>query len=459
MNTAESFDFEGAISRYFDSHLAPGELPALANWIRADPSNARTFARRALLHGQLRGAFQCDAALRESAEPTQFQPRKYSLKLRFLLATAALIPLLLGMYFLVQYTQPMTNTPIASLTAGSDARWSDSDTELALRGGDLPAGTLRLEQGRAEFKFAQGAIVLIEGPAEFEPLSPVRMSAKEGKFLCHCPTQSSHMSIVTPTTEVVDLGTEFAITAGKNSPTRVSVIEGAVKIALHDASQRLSAGEAVEISSEHSSKPVSFQPAEYAALRYMQTYELMEHETKPALVQDNLLIDPGFETDFAAGTQDIKTNHPGATPWKGTKGFTSRSLQMGRSHTSAAKIESKGNKYWPWVGQVVETGEISGKQVTASIWAMHPSDDALATGQNAILKLTFLDRSDRDISVAERHFLGESPTNKFVRGDLVTTAPAGTVRVIFSVLLNARGRNTGIVYFDDARLSVTGAER
>ena len=48
-------NIEERISGYFDESLSGEEMAELAGWIRADPANARRFARAAMLHDRLQG--------------------------------------------------------------------------------------------------------------------------------------------------------------------------------------------------------------------------------------------------------------------------------------------------------------------------------------------------------------------------------------------------------------------
>jgi hypothetical protein len=108
------------------------------------------------------------------------------------------------------------------------------------------------------------------------------------------------------------------------------------------------------------------------------------------------------------------------------------------------------------VQQRVETGDVAGKTIMASIRVMPAPQDPLITPQRAIVKLWFVDTEGRDFASAERHFLyGKGDLNRFVEGTLAAEAPRGTVAVKFQALLNAASLPTGSIIVDDAKVVIT----
>jgi hypothetical protein len=58
---------------------------------------------------------------------------------------------------------------------------------------------------------------------------------------------------------------------------------------------------------------------------------------------------------------------------------------------------------------------------------------------------------------AERHFLrAGSAVDQFVEGRIAAEAPAGTMAVMWQVLLNASGLPTGSIVVDAATLAIAG---
>jgi hypothetical protein len=446
-------DFERLVSRHFDGELSPEQSAELEARLKADSACVRQFARASLLHAQLRSVFVGDLA-RESMEADApadepgvmpFKARA-SRRWKSFAALAALAAAILVAVSLTLRVWATSAAPVAVLSVEIAAQWSDPNLGLLLRRGDLPAGPLRLESGVAEFAFAGGATAVVEGPAVFEPLSRGGLSITSGRVVGRCPTQQARLTIVTPSAEVVDLGTEFGVAVGDNRNTQVAVIQGEVELVAAEQARRMKAGESVAIDARGNAEQAAYVIKDLSRLA-----RLIPGLTEAELGGENQLTDPQMTV--------APVSHAAAdrsSPWKGTAGHAD--LASGRAHSggTAIRIRALGDPMWPLVGQDVKTGPIDGRIVAASIWAMQPAEEPLADRQNAIVKITFLDAAGREFASAERHFLrNNSPKDLWVRGRIAAVAPPGTVAVRFQVLLNARGQKSGAIRVDDASLSVT----
>ena len=331
-----------------------------------------------------------------------------------------------------------SSVPVAVLSAATDARWSDPNVELTLRGGELPAGPMRLEAGVAEFVFASGAISVVEGPAVFEPVAADRLLLQSGRAMGRCATATAKLTIVTPNAAVTDLGTEFGVAIGADQQTRVAVMKGAVELLAGQRPQRLQAGETMAVNVGGEMVKSDFVVAEFAKMA-----TLLRADDLPMRGELSRLKDAGMTTPPADDPSQV---------WHGTAGC------IGQNAAGKFRIRAKGNRLWPLIWQDVVTGDIAGRVVVASARAMQPGDDPLSGLQNAIIKVTFLDEAGREFAKAERHFLRSSgPREQWVLGRIAAIAPAGTARVQFQVLLNARGLRTGSLWFNDPALAVMDA--
>ena len=334
---------------------------------------------------------------------------------------------------LLVFVPRKTSAPVAVLSAATNARWSDPNVELMLRGGGLPAGPMQLEAGVAEFAFAGGATAVIEGPAAFEPVAADRLLLHSGRAIGRCANDSAKLSIVTSNAVVTDLGTEFGVAVGDDRQTCVAVIKGAVELVAGKAPRRLVAGEAVAVDARGQMVDAQFVIKELAKLATILPVE--EVAVSGAV---NRLKDPGI-TDLG-------------TTWRGTTGHVSRDSR------GAMRVHANSSQLWPLLWQDVATGDVAGQVVVASVRALQPGDDPLNGSQNAIVKLVFLDASGGQFATAERHFLrATAPRDQWIRGQIAARAPPGTVAVQFQVLLNARGVRTGSVLFGDAGLFIVGS--
>ncbi|QDT96779.1 LamG-like jellyroll fold domain-containing protein [Gimesia aquarii] len=131
-----------------------------------------------------------------------------------------------------------TNSPktdhIALLTQAVGVEW---DTPRNLQtGAGLSAGWLKLKKGTIQVELISGASVLIEGPAAFELISPLKTFCKYGKVRASVPEQAQGFTIETSKLNVVDLGTEFTLSLEPSGDGQVQVIDGMVE--LHPSNQR-----------------------------------------------------------------------------------------------------------------------------------------------------------------------------------------------------------------------------
>jgi len=119
---------------------------------------------------------------------------------------------------------------VAVLTRVVDAKWEQSGPALD-EGSPLEPGPLKLVSGLAQIEFYSGAMVIVEGPADFELMSQLRGVLREGKLRARVPPQASGFTIDAPGLEVEDWGTEFAMRVD-GGQGEIHVIEGRVKVRL-----------------------------------------------------------------------------------------------------------------------------------------------------------------------------------------------------------------------------------
>ncbi len=119
--------------------------------------------------------------------------------------------------------------PPALLADATDAEWADG---LALTPGmAVTAGPLRLVAGSAQLRFRSGAFVTLSGPAEIEVLDGNSLFLRSGRIIPYVPKSARGFTVVSPTGEVIDLGTEFAVSVDADGRTDVHVIAGDVQLA------------------------------------------------------------------------------------------------------------------------------------------------------------------------------------------------------------------------------------
>jgi hypothetical protein len=87
-----------------------------------------------------------------------------------------------------------------------------------------------LASGLIQLEFLSGAIVIVEGPADFELESSKRLVCRLGRVRAHVPNQALGFTIETPSYEAVDLGTEFTVHVDPQGASEFHVLDGEVEI-------------------------------------------------------------------------------------------------------------------------------------------------------------------------------------------------------------------------------------
>jgi hypothetical protein len=155
------------------------------------------------------------------------------------------------------------------------------------------------------------------------------------------------------------------------------------------------------------------------------------------------IVDLG--TEFAVDVRSAIARH-------GTDDALEHAATRGRSGHSV-QIHTRG-KHFPLVKQRVETGDIAGKVVSASAWAMSAANDPLPERQFAVLKIAFLDSAGREFACSTRHSLHGG----YVLAEFAAQAPPSSCMVEVQLILAANRKIIGSVYFDDVELVVASEQ-
>jgi hypothetical protein len=138
---------------------------------------------------------------------------------------------------------------VATLVACEGVRWSGGMPTPPAVGAPLSIGqVLRLDAGTARLRFDRDALVTLEGPAEVELRSAMRVRAVRGKVTTRVGPEARGFTIETPSAEVVDLGTEFGLEVDDSDRTGVVVFQGAIDLSYD--SEAAGAGEATQARSQ-----------------------------------------------------------------------------------------------------------------------------------------------------------------------------------------------------------------
>ncbi|WP_372721846.1 FecR domain-containing protein [Novipirellula sp.] len=123
-----------------------------------------------------------------------------------------------------------------------------------------------LISGMIELKFPSGAEVILDAPTVIEIASLESLIVRQGSCSVHAPPGAEGFQVITPKTEVTDLGTRFSVNVDEAGDTEVQVVEGAAEVIRRDQldAQKilLTERQASHFNGDDASS-VDFQPGKY----------------------------------------------------------------------------------------------------------------------------------------------------------------------------------------------------
>ena len=161
--------------------------------------------------------------------------------------------------------------PLGSITNTRFLLVDEASTPLAI-GQRFAAGRIALLGGAVELTLSNGVVITLEGPGDLELHDELAAFLHAGSAVVRMPDGMSGFRLDTATTDVLDLGTEFAVKAAPGFVTDVQVFDGAVVASSKSAGDnarfptRLEAGQAARFSPQGSDEP---QPIPYAENRFV----------------------------------------------------------------------------------------------------------------------------------------------------------------------------------------------
>jgi hypothetical protein len=224
------------IQRYLDGLATAEEVQQLQNILLTQPDSRRLFADLANL----------DAALAEQAagweSPVQAKSAKH-LKTPFshlwLAAAAALALCITGTWW-----WQSNNAVHATVAHGIGS-------SVFSQGMQIHGAAYEMEAGTVEFITARGAKVVIEAPASFQFENGQRLRLKRGRVAADVPPSAKGFTVITPTGQAVDLGTQFGVDVPQQGQAEIHVFKGEViaQSAKGGKRQSLKDGEAYSLQS------------------------------------------------------------------------------------------------------------------------------------------------------------------------------------------------------------------
>jgi hypothetical protein len=224
--------FELLVSRHLEGRLSADDESALRVRLHDDAMARARFVELMDLHALLAG----DAALagnvladadREPPKVVTF-PSKYR-RVIFGMAAAAAIVLLAA-------TVWMLGRPQVLLLRGVGQEFANASS---LPHGELIGQSVDLKQGLLELSFRTAdATVVIEAPAKFRIEDAKTLRMESGRVTAHVRDGKQGLRVLTPHTDVLDLGTRFAVDVSDGRRSEVHVFEGKVEAGATGAEHR-----------------------------------------------------------------------------------------------------------------------------------------------------------------------------------------------------------------------------
>ena len=230
------------LDRLLDGDLSKEEQKRIQVVLERDPEAIDWLADRAWMHANLHKSMQ-RRGLKAGAERISKEKvvSFFGMSAKTLRGTLAIAAVLALMLTLIFKKGPLADSSFATLEETHAALWESGDLPTS-NGSRLGQGTLRLAEGLAALKFDSGAEVILEAPATLELFDSMNCRLAAGTAVSDIPDSALGFRIKTPTADVVDYGTRFAVSVFEGTgETHTQVIEG--KVQVEDAKS----GEVVEL--------------------------------------------------------------------------------------------------------------------------------------------------------------------------------------------------------------------
>jgi len=154
---------------------------------------------------------------------------------------AAAAALMLVGFFLSEMFHPAPGTrspsaPPAMATVKSimQVTWPEGQSALE-PGAALQDEWIRLAKGVLQLEFQTGAQVSLEGPAALRVVNGGECFVEQGQLVVLAPAEIGSFKVSTQSSELIDLGTEFAVAVSSSGEMVVHVLDGEVEIGIKGA--------------------------------------------------------------------------------------------------------------------------------------------------------------------------------------------------------------------------------
>lgn len=258
----DSVELHRLIQALHDEVISPEEEIRLAEWLLRDEAAREFYVQYMYLYARLRWDRRCDSEpdpplLNGQPAPTQspilghlgnafwtgvefiFRPLVMTLMLTVGLPGLFLLILAVDLSHqtienphTIAKKHNVADAPVAvaQITKTLQPVWELKNVLLSV-GTTLASGeSIHLLEGLSEIEFADGACVVLEGPAIFEIRGRNAAFLRKGSLVASVGPAARGFSIDTPLATIVDLGTEFGLSVAADGKEETHVFKGEVTI-------------------------------------------------------------------------------------------------------------------------------------------------------------------------------------------------------------------------------------
>jgi hypothetical protein len=260
-------DLEDLFRRLSDGPLSPEESARLNDLLHGNPGACEKYLNQFTMDAHLRYEFGGRAPFPEALPTGPRAATTAGSTAGRVVRFAAAVLLGAGLSFLASsawrgarsssHDERPSADRVATLLFADNCEWGMK--EGMVEGQRLSAGSLRLLRGLAVLRFDGGAAVVLEGPSELRIVSRGFVWMDSGRLTVRAPKEAAGFTVRAPASDVVDLGTEFAIVVERGGATEVHVLEGEVSFgkagAPQETAELLGAGKAVRFDGAQTPAP------------------------------------------------------------------------------------------------------------------------------------------------------------------------------------------------------------
>ncbi len=154
-------------------------------------------------------------------------------------AVASAAILILALFLIDAYQLPHLHS-VATVVDTMQAQWKDDWCVLKKDNRVFNLSQpIEMTAGLVRIRFDDQAEVIIEGPASFACVSPEQLDLRYGRIFCYIPQAASGFMVRTPTSRVIDLGTQFGINVGLNGASDIHMFKGKANLIAGDTGKTL----------------------------------------------------------------------------------------------------------------------------------------------------------------------------------------------------------------------------